>query len=136
MEEIADSIKLDHELLNKKAHIYSEERVILTDDEFSSKDGNIKTREFLLIGFLYCKQETVDDVDDRLQNLWYLVNPGCSVNVPIPYIMQLLKDLFYISVKQRIKVLEEYEEDDKTNEDDLKDIEKENLNKFKYLRAL
>lgn len=117
IEEIAKDIKLDDKLLNDKHHIFSEERVILLDDEFSSKDGNIKTRELLLIGFLYCKQDPTDDIDDRLQNLWYLVNPGCSQKVPAGYVLQLLKDLFYISVIQRGKVLEEWEEgdDDKDN---------------------
>ena len=138
IEAIAKKIQLKYELLYKQAHLYSEERVILTDDQFSSKDGNIKTRELLLIGFLYCKNdEGFDAKDEKIQNLWYLVNPGCSQKVPIAYVQHLLKDMLYIAVTQRLKVIEEYEDDnDHVDEGKTREIEKENLKKFKYLQSL
>ena len=127
LEAIADKIGLKQEKLTTKQHLYSEEKVILLDDEYTSKDGNVKTRELLLIGFMYCKKvDTFDDIDDKIQNLWYLVNPNCSTKVPVSHVQLLMRDMLYIAISQRIKVIDEYEDTDNLSEEKLKKIEKEN----------
>ena len=60
-----------------------------------------------MIGFLYCK---FDDPLQHIQELWFMINPQFKATVPRSTVQQMISDLLYISIDQRIKVLSNMEE--------------------------
>ena len=76
IKEMAALINLDYGKLHAKNYVYSDEQMILKDEDFCwNSAGTLKTREFLIIGFIYCSSQKLSDHVEKLQYLWYLANP-------------------------------------------------------------
>ena len=58
----------------------------------------------LLTGFLYCR---IADQEKHMENLWHLVNPNFKEQIRIKVLMETIDDLLYVSINQRLSMLQE-----------------------------
>ena len=99
---IAPSINLDYEVdLNNRSKSFA--RYLLCDPRFGFKDGLHEPQKLLLIGFLYCRYE---DELEHLDNLWHLINPNFKQKVSLRVIKNMLEDLLFVSIDQRLRFIE------------------------------
>ena len=104
---IAPHINLNYE---KDLLVFSRTiaKQILADEDFGYNDGLHEPQKLLLIGFLYCQFKY--DAEGHKENLWHLINPNFKKTVSMRVVEQTLGDLLYLSIDQRLKIVETDEE--------------------------
>lgn len=97
MKAISEEISLNVDAMY--AHPNSPEAIIFKDANFTFDKDTFDPYHLLLIGFLYC---AYGDIPSHSADLWLLINPQLEFKVPKGKIAELLQDLFYISIDQRL----------------------------------
>ena len=59
---------------------------------------------------MYCKFK---NPNEHMENLWHLINPNFKAKVSLRVIREMLADLLYISIDQRLKMVNEDENSEK-----------------------
>ena len=75
----------------------------MCDAQFGYKDGLHEPQKLLLLGFMYC---SFDNEIEHMENLWHLINPNFKQKVSMTTVRSVLEDLLYVSIDQRLKMLE------------------------------
>ena len=97
-----DQIGLDYQMLLEKKYERSDLQLILRDVDFCwTEVGNIKPREFLILGLVYCRSTPAE----KRKFLWYLVNPQISETVARDDVEKLMKDLLWVAISQRTRIV-------------------------------
>ena len=99
---IAPSINLNYEK-DIMAHRRTTAKALLCDEGFGFTNGLHDPQKLLLTGFLYCK---FSDELSHMDNLWHLINPNFKNKVSLRVIEATLRDLLYVSIDQRIPMVE------------------------------
>ena len=98
---IAPSIGLDYEkdLLCPETTVA---KLMFQDKLFGYHSGLHEPSKLLLLGFMYCKYDTVGE---HMENLWHLINPNFKPKVSLRVIRSTLEDLLYIAIDQRLTMI-------------------------------
>ena len=83
----------------------------MCDTQFGYKDGLHEPQKLLLLGFMYC---SFYNEIDHMENLWHLINPNFKQKVSMNTVKSVLEDLLYISIDQRLKMLDHNQEETTT----------------------
>ena len=91
---LAPSLGIDYEndLLCREM---TDAKRLLMDVKFGYSHGLHEPIKLLLLGFMYCKYESLPQ---HLENLWHLINPNFKAKVSIRVIRSTLEDLLYIAI--------------------------------------
>lgn len=73
--------------------------LIYNDPDFTMQDGSYDPYRLLLIGYVYC---WYSDLDTHINDMWFLINPQLEETVSKDKVIQMLMDLLYIAIDQRI----------------------------------
>ena len=105
---LAPSLGIDYEndLLCREM---TDAKRLLMDVKFGYSHGLHEPIKLLLLGFMYCKYESLPQ---HLENLWHLINPNFKSKVSIRVIRSTLEDLLYIAIDQRLEMLRSDQECD------------------------
>ena len=108
MQMISPTLGIDYEkdLLGNQP---SDAKRLLQDEKFGYHDGLHEPSKMLLLGFMYC---TYDKIEQHMENLWHLINPNFRTKVSIRVIRSTLEDLLYIAIDQRLEMLKRDTESD------------------------
>ena len=93
------NLDFDRDLMEYRPNVPKQ---LLMDEGFGYKDGLHEPMRVLLLGFMYCQ---MTDPDAHMDNLWHLMNPNFKKSVNMQVIEKTLKDLLYIAIDQRLKML-------------------------------
>ena len=91
---IAPSLGLDYE----KDYLCAENtdaKNLFQDRLFGYHSGLHEPSKLLLLGFMYCKFDTLGE---HMENLWHLINPNFKPKVSMKVIRSTLEDLLYIAI--------------------------------------